>query len=125
MSSAQTALDMKELQNINTEIKRLSKQIMMMKNKKKELEDNILEYLKDTDSEALRYKDMLVISKERKHRDRKNKTDKENDIINILNEAGVMDSMKVLNNIQGAMKGKEHVVNCLTIKDSGNGIFLE
>ena len=72
MSAAQIAGDMNEMKSINVEIKRLSDQIKRLKERKKELDENILEYLKDKDSEALRYKDMLVISKEKKHREKKN-----------------------------------------------------
>jgi uncharacterized membrane protein YgaE (UPF0421/DUF939 family) len=124
MSAAQIAGDMNEMKSINVEIKRLSDQIKRLKERKKELDENILEYLKDKDSEALRYKDMLVISKEKKHREKKKKVERENDILNVLQQAGISDSVKVLDGIKSALRGKEKMVNCLKIKESDNGLFI-
>jgi|LakMenE18May11ns_1017448.scaffolds.fasta_scaffold9784973_2 hypothetical protein len=124
MSAVQIASDMNELKSINVEIKRLSEQIKRLKERKKDLDENIIEYLKNKDSEAIRYKDMLVITKEKKHREKKKKNERENDILNVLQQAGVMDSVKVLDNIKSALRGKEKTVNCLKIKEADNGLFI-
>ena len=124
MSAAQIAGDMNEMKSINVEIKRLSDQIKRLKERKKELDENVLEYLKEADSEALRYKDMLVISKEKKHREKKKKVERENDILNVLQQAGVSDSVKVLDGIKSALRGKEKTVSCLKIKEADNGLFI-
>jgi septal ring factor EnvC (AmiA/AmiB activator) len=122
MSSAvQIASNMNELKQINTEIKRLTTQIKILKEKKKEIDENIIEYLKDNDSDAIRYKDLIVQTKEKKHREKKKKIERENDILNVLQQAGVNDSVKVLDGIKSALRGKEFNVSCLKVKETNDG----
>jgi len=125
MSSAQIAINMSELKNINVELKRLGQQMKILKTKKKEIEENIADYLKEMESEAARYKNMIVISKEKKHRIKKNKVERENELSTILQKAGINNTDKVLQEIREALKGKETMINCLKIKEADSGINLE
>jgi hypothetical protein len=123
-ADAQIAINMSELKNINVEIKRLGNQMKILKNKKKELEENITEYLKEKESEAVRYKSMLVVAKEKKHRIKKNKSERESEIMSILQKAGINNTEKIMGEIKGALQGKETMINCLKIKEADSGIFL-
>jgi hypothetical protein len=125
MSSAQIAINMSELKNINVELKRLGQQMKILKTKKKEIEENIADYLREMESEAARYKNMIVISKEKKHRIKKNKVERENELSSILQKAGIHNTDKVLHEIKEALKGKETMINCLKIKEADSGINLE
>jgi len=125
MSSAQIAINMSELKNINVELKRLGQQMKILKTKKKEIEENIADYLKEMESEAARYKNMIVISKEKKHRIKKNKVEREHELSSILQKAGIHNTDKVLHEIKEALKGKETMINCLKIKEADSGINLE
>ena len=120
-SAAQIAANMNELKQINTEIKRLSTQLKILKEKKKEIDENIIEYLKEKDSDAIRYKDLVVQTKDKRHREKKKKVERENDILNVLQQAGVHDSVKVLDGIKSALRGKEINVSCLKIKETNDG----
>lgn len=125
MSEVQVACDMNKLKNINVELKRLGNQMRILKNEKKELEENIIEYLKKVDQEGVRYKNTLAVSKEKKHRVKKGKNERENDILNILESAGISNTEKVLSEIKGALQGKEKYVNTLKIKELENSLYLE
>lgn len=125
MSVSQMASSMNELRNIDTEIKRLTQQVKILKEKKKEIEENILEYLNKTDRDALAFKNMMVISKQKKHREKKKKVERENDILNVLQAAGVYDSVKVLDGIKSALRGKEHDVQTLKIKENDTSLYID
>lgn len=125
MSSAQIAINMSELRNINVELKRLGQQMNVLKTKKKEIEENIADYLREMESEAARYKNMIVIAKPKKHRIKKGKVERENELAMILQKAGINNTDRVLNEIKEALKGKETMINCLKIKETDSGINLE
>ena len=125
MSSAQIAINMSELRNINVELKRLGQQMNVLKTKKKEIEENIADYLREMESEAARYKNMIVIAKPKKHRIKKGKVERENELTMILQKAGISNTDRVLNEIKEALKGKETMINCLKIKETDSGINLE
>lgn len=116
---------MSELRNINVELKRLGQQMNVLKTKKKEIEENIADYLREMESEAARYKNMIVIAKPKKHRIKKGKVERENELTMILQKAGISNTDRVLNEIKEALKGKETMINCLKIKETDSGINLE
>jgi hypothetical protein len=112
--------NMKELKDINTEIKRLNFLLKGYRERKKELEDNIMEYLERTGQPGIKYEDLIVLSGERKARERKKKEEKEYDVLTLLEQNGVRNSRVLYNDILEAMKGEEKVVSSLKIKESHN-----
>jgi hypothetical protein len=119
-STTRIANDMKELKTINNEIRRLTIQLKNLRDKKKDLEKHILSFLKQEEQPGLRYQEMVVLSGEKKIRDKKDKEQKEQEIINLLENAGVNDAKNTYNTILEAMKGEQHTVPTLKIKNSAN-----
>jgi predicted transcriptional regulator len=119
-STTRIANYMKELKTINNEIRRLTIQLKNLRDKKKDLEKHILSFLKQEEQPGLRYQEMVVLSGEKKIRDKKYKEHKEQEIINLLENAGVNDAKNTYNTILEAMKGEQHTVPTLKIKNSVN-----
>lgn len=119
-STTRIANDMKELKTINNEIRRITIQLKNLRDKKKDLEKHILSFLKQEEQPGLRYQEMVVLSGEKKIRDKKDKEQKEQEIINLLENAGVNDAKNTYNTILEAMKGEQHTVPTLKIKNSVN-----
>jgi hypothetical protein len=112
--------NMKELKDINTEIKRLNIVLKGYRDRKKELEDSIIEYLDRTGQPGIKYEDLIVLAGEKKARERKKKEEKELDVLTLLEERGIRDSRNLYNDILEAMKGEEKVVSSLKIKEYQN-----
>jgi hypothetical protein len=124
MSTARIANDMKELKTINNEIKRLCILLKNLREKKKQIEDHILSFLKQEEQPGLKFQEMVVLSGERKIRDRKQRDQKEQDIITLLENAGVSNAKETYNNILDAMKGEQHVVPTLKIKNTNENSIM-
>jgi hypothetical protein len=112
--------NMKELKDINTEIKRLNYLLKGYRERKKELEETIIEYLERTGQPGIKYEDLIVLAGEKKARDRKKKEEKEYDVLTLLEQNGVRNSRGLYNDILEAMKGEEKVVSSLKIKEYHN-----
>jgi hypothetical protein len=108
---------MKELKVIDTEIKRLFIQLKELRIKKKQIEEQIIQYLEDKDQPGLKYEDLLVLSAKSKRRERKTKEDKESDILQILEQKGIRNSRETYSEIMDALKGREMVTPVLKIKN--------
>ena len=112
--------NMKELKDINIEIKRLNYILKGYRERKKELEDKIMEYLERTGQPGIKYEDLIVLAGEKKARDRKKKEEKEYDVLTLLDQNGVRNSRELYNEILEAMKGEEKVISSLKIKEYHN-----
>ena len=119
-SATQIRLEMKELKEVNTEIKRLCGSLKALRDRKKDLENDIINYLERTGQPGIKYEDLIVLAGERKHRERKNKDEKELDVLTILEEQGIRDSRTVYNEILEAMKGEQKISPSLKIKEYQN-----
>ncbi len=119
-SATQIRLEMKELKDINTEIKRLGASLKALRDRKKDLENDIIDYLERTGQPGIKYEDLIVLAGERKHRERKNKDEKELDVLTILEEKGIRDSRAVYNEIVEAMRGEQKISPSLKIKEYQN-----
>lgn len=110
--------DLKELKNVSSEIKRLNMEIKLLRLRKKEIEDNIMEYLHTVDQPGVKYGDLVVLSKERTTRKRLKKKEKEENATGILEGMGVANPKEALQTILDSMKGEETVVESLQIKET-------
>jgi hypothetical protein len=110
--------DLKELKNLSSEIKRLNTETKILRLKKKEIEDNIMEYLHEVDQPGVKYGDLVVLSKERNTRKRLKKKEKEENAILTLENMGVINAKEALQSILESMKGEEIVVESLQIKET-------
>lgn len=110
--------DLRELKNISSEIKRLNMETKLLRLKKKEIEDRIMDYLHTVDQPGVKYGDLIVLSKERTTRKRLKKKEKEENAVTVLENMGVMNPKEALHAILDSMKGEETVVESLQIKET-------
>lgn len=119
-TATQIRAEMKELKNINLEIKRLSVGLKGLRDRKKELEESILEYLDRTGQPGIKYEDLIVLAGEKKGREKKSKDEKELDVLTILEHHGVGESRNVYKDIMNALKGEQKTAPSLKIKEYQN-----
>jgi hypothetical protein len=105
MSSIQSYVS--ELKNLNIELKRVNKNAFDIRKKIKEVEKNIIEYLREKEQPGVKYQDMAIIVENKTKRANKKKKDIEEDSIRILEENGIRDPKNVLDKILDARKGDE------------------
>ena len=112
--------NMKELKDINTEVKRLNYLLKGYRERKKELEDKIMEYLERTGQPGIKYEDLIVLAGEKKCRDKKKKEEKELDVLTILEDKGIRNSRETYLEILEAMRGEQKIAPSLKIKEYQN-----
>ena len=119
-TATQIRYEMKELKDINTEIKNIAIKLKLLRERKKELEEDIIEYLNRTGQPGIKYEDLIVLAGEKKCRDKKKKEEKELDVLTILEQEGIRDSRTVYNHIVEAMRGEQRLAPSLKIKEYQN-----
>jgi hypothetical protein len=97
--------DVKELNLLNTEIKRLSVNTKNLKNQAKEVEKRIISYLNSKEQHGVKYSGTAVIVENKLRRQGKKKTERENDAIRILTNNGVHNANSVLEELLEARRG--------------------
>lgn len=105
----------KELQSIDQELKRLNAQRRKLTTRKKQIEQNVLQFLQKSDQPGVKYKGTAAISREKNHRPRRKEVDKERDGRAVLEKYGIMNSSKVYEEIASAMKGQAVTTKTLRI----------
>ena len=109
--------NVRELENLNIEIKRLSKQLRKLRARKKKLEGEISQYLEATNKPGVKYKGTAIIAENKiKYVKNRKKVDKENDGTYVLSQYGVKNPEKVLKELLEAMKGPKENTTVLKIK---------
>jgi hypothetical protein len=112
MSVNRVKADVSELKQINLEIKKLMTLMKPLKERKKLLEAQVLDYMKsvgDQGLKAIKMHDVEVVAVEKKVRERMKKEEKENTAIQLLHQSGVNNARKVYRDMQELTKGKENV----------------
>lgn len=105
-----------EMNLINAEIKRVSAHLKNLRKKSKELEEYIVIFLKQKDQPGLKYDNTAIIVETKAKRTSKKKSEAEIDALRVLEENGVEDPRKVLQEIIEARKGYEVEQKKLKIK---------
>lgn len=108
---------MRQLNVLITHIKNTQTQLKKMKEAKSQLEERIMKYLNQTNRSGAKTNDLLILTKEKTVRNRKKKDEKEHDVLNVLQQAGVKDAENTYNQILSALKGDEHKSTTLVVKD--------
>lgn len=119
-TATQIRSEMKELKEVNTEIKRLAISLKNLRERKKGLEEDIIEYLNRTGQPGIKYEDLIVLAGEKKCRDKKKKEEKELDVLTILEDRGVRNSRETYLEIIEAMRGEQKIAPSLKIKEYNN-----
>lgn len=95
-----------ELEKIQLEIKRNNIRNKSLRQRVKELEANIAEYLAMKGQHGLKYKGRAIIIENKERRPVKKKKQKETDIISLLENLGVSNPQEAYNKIQDTQKGE-------------------
>ena len=119
-TATQIRSEMKELKEVNTEIKRLAISLKMLRERKKGLEEDIIEYLNRTGQPGIKYEDLIVLAGEKKCREKKKKEEKELDVLTILEDHGIRNSRETYLEILEAMRGEQKTAPSLKIKEYNN-----
>jgi hypothetical protein len=103
--------DIDEFHNLTNEIKRLSITLKKLRNRRKKIESNIVEYLKFKEQKGVRYGDSALLIENKETRKRKKASECKIDSINILRRYGIRNAEEVLNELSNAKKGESTEVN--------------
>lgn len=114
--TANTISDMKELRNITKELKDMGQKMRALRVREKELKSNILTYLQNTNQPGVRFDELVVMQDEKFSHLKKNKKEREECIIQTLEQAGISDSKAVYDSIQNASKGEIYTARKLKVK---------
>lgn len=95
-----------ELENIQAEIKRNNLANRNLRQRVKELEFNIREYLIEKGQHGLKYKDKAIIIENKETRKTKGKKEKETSIISLLEELGVSHANEAYNKLLDVSKNE-------------------
>ena len=107
---------LKELHEITAELKQMTKDIKVLREQKKEKEQQIISYLKEVDRYAIKYKNLLIYAEEKPKKKTKKKVQKREDIKKVLKEAGIADVDNVYAQILEQSKGEDIIVDSLRMR---------
>lgn len=93
-----------ELEQIQVEIKRNNARNSILRQRSKELEANIFEYLAHKGQHGIKYNGRAIIMEQKEKRPVKKKKEKEADIISFLENLGVKDPADVYNQLQDVQR---------------------
>ena len=93
-----------ELEQIQAEIKRNNSRNSMLRQRSKELETNITEYLSQKGQHGIKYNGRAIIMEQKEKRPVKKKKEKEADIISFLEELGVKDPSHAYTRLQDVQR---------------------
>lgn len=97
--------DVIELQNLDTELKRLRKRMRILRDQKEQCEKRILEYLDVNDQPGVKMNGTIIMAQERRKRKYQKKSDKLTRGQYILQKHGIHNSKEALEEIMEAMRG--------------------
>ena len=116
-SDSTTVSDINQLKTINKEIKRVSDILKDLRSKKGVLEQKIITYLNKTNKSGAKTQNLIVLSKEKISRPTKSKTQKEQDIVKLLENNGIKNASETYKEIINTMKGDEKKTQSLIFKE--------
>jgi hypothetical protein len=117
MSTVKIVSDMKELKIINNEMKRCNVILKQLRERKKKIENNILNYLENNEKPGVKYEDLIAVKKDKKQRERKSQTEKKEEAIRLLENNGIRDAENFYKEFIETIKGKEEIISSLKVKE--------
>lgn len=96
-----------ELNELTNEIHNRNKELTKLRNRKKQIEENLCKFFEEKQQPGVKYKGVAVIAEDTKTRIRKKKSDKEDDCISLLKNYNVRDAEKIYKEILEKMKGEQ------------------
>lgn len=107
--------DLDELNNINLEISRLTNAIREFRKQKKVVEDRVISFLKNQETQGVRYNDKAVILENKNSRNKKKKKEKLDELASVLNKYGIKGSDTLIQEIIEAQRGTVESNPCLKV----------
>ena len=109
--------DVNELNQLNTEIKRLSAQLKNLRTQAKAVNERIADYLHQKDQPGLRFQGQAIFLEDKSVRKPKKKSEREDAAILILRGYGIDNPEGVLTELLESRKGSPQKVQKLKIKN--------
>jgi len=107
---------LKELVEITKELKLTSDKAKELRVQKKELEQQINEYLKFRDQPGIKYGSLIIFAEEKQKRVTKKKKVKEADTVKLLESAGVKNPKEFYQTMIESFKGEKTTVDSIKMK---------
>lgn len=108
--------DVQELESLQMEIKSLQSRIKILKQKEKEVDKRIQDYIESKQVPGIRTKNGAVLVEEKEVRPPKKAMEREKDATSILQKYGISNPDKVLQELMEARKGSPVIKRKLKIK---------
>lgn len=118
MATNKARAELIELKNIHTEMARLKNTLKELSTKSKTLTESIHKYLKETNQQSISYGDFKIEATMKQKRQRKKQAEKEKDILNVLQNAGIRDAKRLYLEINNSLKGEVTTESSIKV-DSG------
>jgi len=107
---------LRELRDITDELKKLNKTAKEIRERKKELEAAVIEYLTEKGDVGIKYENFVFMNDQKETRKPKKKKEKEADAIAILRKFRVNNAAEAYAEMMDAMKGEAETIAKLKIK---------
>jgi hypothetical protein len=104
-----------EIKSINTELLLIRKTKSNLIAKYKDLQKKVVKILEEEKQPGVKYKDNVILLKEKKTYKHKSKIEKQNDAMSVLSKYGIREPQKLLSELDNAKHGQEIVQNSLKI----------
>jgi hypothetical protein len=118
-SLAQVTVMIKNARNLDIEIRNLSARVKQLREQKKRIVNDILQFMNDNNIPAFNYNDSLIHADIRTRTKPKTKNEILDDVTNELRKAGIRDPSRMAQDILTKMKsGVKTNIQCLKIKNN-------
>jgi hypothetical protein len=109
--------DLKELSRIYEKLKAFSTEIKELRDRKKELETNLIDYLQESEQVGLRYESFIFFPKDKKIRKKLKKKEREETAIRVLEDYGVNQPKEAYDKLMDSMKGEEEIIPVIKMSE--------
>lgn len=96
-----------ELKELNNEIKIRNEELKKLRQRKKEIEENLCKFFEEKKQPGIKYKGLAVVAEDKTARAKKKKAEKTQDCINVLKHYNIHNAEKIYNELLETMKGDE------------------
>lgn len=110
--------DLKELSTIIERCKTIQDDLKELRERKKTLEQRLLEYLQHTEEVGLKYESFIFIPKDRKKFKKLKKKERDEVAVKVLEDYGVTQPKEAYVNLMIALKGEEEIVQSIKISEN-------
>ena len=118
MSEIRAALD--ELKGVAQEMYNLNKKLKELRQRKKELDEIVIEYLDNNDKKGLRVENVVFVATEKNSRSRIGKSEVINNGVDVLTRYGIRENAReIVEELEASRKGQVSSVPVLRMKSAG------